>query len=321
MQPYVGSGPYCYSNCLAMMLGGHNPSPSVIEVLTGSPFGFELLAGHLPLFDPYGWDPDQGLDTAIDLLGWTCRREGADDDDEAMAKLRDAVKLGPVLVGPVEMGLLLNHPGFGQPIGADHFLLVLDVDDNRVTYHDPHGFPFATLPAPAFLAAWRADTIGYRSTPYTMRSDFRRVREVSADAALRACLPQAAAWLSRRDDVEVPPGTIGGQDATDRLADMIRAGLDPGVREHMVHFAIRSGRDASPTLPRRSPVSACPRQPVSPPSRPASSAVSSTSWWPARPSGRRKRCEPWARPTPPSPHSSSNPLGEVSRVPLYRAGR
>ncbi len=241
MQPYIGSGPYCYSNSLAMMLGDHAPSPSVIEVLTGSPFGFELLAGHLPLFDPYGWDPDHGLDTAIDLLGWTCRREGAEDDEEAIARLRAAVQVGPVLLGPVEMGLLLNHPGFGQPIGADHFLLVLDVDYDRVRYHDPHGFPYATLPVPAFLAAWRADTIGYKSARYTIRKDFRRVEEVSAEAALRSCLPQAAAWLSQRDDVEVPLGTIGGQEATDSLAEMIRAGLDPGVREHMVHFAIRVG--------------------------------------------------------------------------------
>src|SRR5512138_2133752 len=97
MHPYIGSGPYCYSNSLAMMLGDHAPSPSVIEVLTGSPFGFEALAGHLPLFDPYGWDPDQGLDTAIDLLGWTCRREGAEDDEEAIAKLRDVLKAGPCL--------------------------------------------------------------------------------------------------------------------------------------------------------------------------------------------------------------------------------
>lgn len=241
MHPFIGSGPYCYSNSLAMMLGEQAPSPSVIEVLTGSPFGFELLAGRLPLFDPYGWDPDQGLDTAIDLLGWTCRREGAEDEQEAIGKLRHAVKAGPALVGPVEMGLLLNHPGFNQPIGADHFLLALDVDDDRVRYHDPHGFPHATLPVAAFLAAWRADTIGYKSTCYTIRSNFEQVRQVSEEAALLACLPHAAAWLTLRDDVEVPPGTVGGQDATDRLAEMVLAGLEPGIQGHMVHFAIRVG--------------------------------------------------------------------------------
>src|SRR5246127_3439746 len=89
---YIGSGPYCYANSLAMVLGPAAPSPSVIEVLTGSPFGIELLAGRLPLFDPYGWDPDRGLDDAIALLGWTCQRQGAGDDEQALAMLQDAVK-------------------------------------------------------------------------------------------------------------------------------------------------------------------------------------------------------------------------------------
>jgi hypothetical protein len=61
-----------------MALGPEAPSPSTIEVLTGSPFGFGLLAGRVPLFDPYGWDPNRGLDDAIGRLGWTCRRQGAD---------------------------------------------------------------------------------------------------------------------------------------------------------------------------------------------------------------------------------------------------
>ena len=41
---YIGSGPYCYANSLAMMLGSAAPGPAVIEVLTGSPFGAELIA-------------------------------------------------------------------------------------------------------------------------------------------------------------------------------------------------------------------------------------------------------------------------------------
>ena len=35
MHPYIGSGPYCYANSLAMALGPTAPSPSIIEVLTG----------------------------------------------------------------------------------------------------------------------------------------------------------------------------------------------------------------------------------------------------------------------------------------------
>lgn len=241
MHPYIGSGPYCYANSLAMALGPDAPPPSVIEVLTGSPFGFELLAGRLPLFDPYGWDPDRGLDDAIGQLGWTCRRQGADDDEQALATLRDAVKAGPVLAGPVEFGLLRHLPGMTGPIESDHFVAVLEVDDTLVRFHDPHGCPYATLPIPDFLAAWRADTIGYRTTPYTMRSDFHRVREVTVEAALRTALPGAAAWLRGRDDLPVPTGTIGGTAAVHRLADQVTGGLDEATRGHLANFAIRVG--------------------------------------------------------------------------------
>ncbi|MGW4643426.1 hypothetical protein ACWEN6_33255 [Sphaerisporangium sp. NPDC004334] len=241
MHPYIGSGPYCYANSLAMVLGSTAPSPSVIEVLTGSPFGFELLAERLPLFDPYGWDPDRGLDDAISLLGWTCRRLDADDDEQALAMLRDAVKAGPILAGPVEMGLLYHVPEMSGPIESDHFVTVLEADDKLIRFHDPHGHPYATLPTGDFLAAWRADTIAYRTTPYTMRSEFQRVREVTAEAALHTALPGAVAWLRGRDDLTVPPGTLGGAAGVNRLADMITGGLDPKVHDHLVHFAIRVG--------------------------------------------------------------------------------
>jgi hypothetical protein len=237
MRPYIGSGPYCYANSLAMMLGPAAPAPSVIEVLTGSPFGFQLLDGQLPFFDPYGWD-DRGVDDAIALLGWTCRWQGAPDGEQALAMLRCA---GVVLAGPVEFGLLRHIPGMTGPIESDHFVVVLEVDGAMVRFHDPHGHPYATLPVPDFLAAWRAETIAYRRASYAMRSDFRRVREVTTEQALRAALPGAVAWLRGRDDLVVPPGTIGGGDAVLRLAAMVADGLEPRIQGHLVHFAIRVG--------------------------------------------------------------------------------
>jgi hypothetical protein len=242
VHPYAGNGPYCYANSLAMLLGPAAPSPSAIEVLTGSPFGFELLAGRLPFFDPYGWDPDRGLDDAIALLGWTCQRQGAADDEQALAMLRDAVKAGLVLAGPVEVGLLRHQPEMTGPIGSDHFVCVLEADEELIRFHDPQGFPYATLPAGDFLAAWRAATIiPYKATPYTMRSDFRRVRDVTAEAALRAAMPGAVAWLRGRDDLAVPPGTIGGAAAARQLADLVAGGLDADVRGHLAYFAIKVG--------------------------------------------------------------------------------
>lgn len=241
MHPYIGSGPYCYANSLAMVLGPDAPPPSVIEVLTGSPFGIELFAGRLPFFDPYGWDPNLGLDHAVDLLGWTCDRQSTHDGDQALAMLRDAVEAGPVLAGPVEMGLLGHLPEMTGPIESDHFVTVVEADEQMVRFHDPHGCPYATLPAQDFLAAWRADTIAYQTTPYTMRSDFRQIRDVTTEAALRAALPLAAAWLRGRDDLPVPPGTIGGAAAAHQLANLVSTGLERQMRAHLAHFAIRVG--------------------------------------------------------------------------------
>jgi hypothetical protein len=240
VHPYIGSGPYCYANSLAMMLGPAAPPPSLIEVLTASPFGFQLLAGRVPHFTPYGWYTERGLDDAVAALGWACRTEAAPDDASALATLRNAVRRGPVLAGPLEIGLLRHQPEMSGPIGADHFVQVLEVTDDVVRFHDPQGHPYASLPPSTFLAAWRADTIAYPHQPYTLRTDFRRVRWVTPDAALRKLLPTALAWL-RGIDAPVPPGTLGGAAAANAFADQVAIGLAPDVRNHLLYFAVRLG--------------------------------------------------------------------------------
>ncbi|MFC7593054.1 hypothetical protein ACFQYP_62125 [Nonomuraea antimicrobica] len=149
MFAYIGSGPYCYANSLAMMLGPAAPAPGVIETLTGSPFGMQLIGGAEPYFDPYGWDPELGLDAAVELLGWGCERTHGGTPEEALERLRAAP--GPALAGPVDMALLPYLSG----VSGDHYVVVLAVEDGTVVVHDPHGHPYATLPAAAFLAAWR----------------------------------------------------------------------------------------------------------------------------------------------------------------------
>ena len=103
MTGYVGSGPYCYANSLSMVVGSGR-RPELVETLTGSPFGFQMV-GPLPLFDPAGWDPDTGLDQAVALLGWDCDRETFTSADEAFERLTALCTDGPVFVGPLEMGL------------------------------------------------------------------------------------------------------------------------------------------------------------------------------------------------------------------------
>lgn len=63
--PYVGSGPYCYANSFAMLFGAAAPAVAVIETVTCSPFGMQLVGDAQPFFDPYGWDPQAGFDGAL----------------------------------------------------------------------------------------------------------------------------------------------------------------------------------------------------------------------------------------------------------------
>ncbi|MFI8266633.1 hypothetical protein [Streptomyces sp. NPDC085665] len=241
MLGYIGSGPYCYANSLAMMLGGHSPSTAVIETLTGSPFGAQLIGGSLPLFDPYGWHPEAGLDAAIDLLGWSCTRSEGGTPGEALERLRTACARGPALVGPVDMGLLLYQPGTPHADGGDHYVVVLSAGPDHVELHDPHGHPYATLPIRAFLAAWEARTVSYIDAPFVLRTGFVRHRPVAALDALRRSLPGADRWLAGRDDLPMPAGSLGGSAAVEALADIVAQGTPPGIRTLLTAFGVRVG--------------------------------------------------------------------------------
>ncbi|MER5642668.1 hypothetical protein ABT095_37745 [Kitasatospora sp. NPDC002227] len=241
MLGYTGSGPYCFTNSLAMMLGQDAPSTAVIETLTGSPFGAQLIAGSLPLFDPYGWHPETGLDAAVELLGWSCERSDGGTPAEALDRLRAACSRGPVLVGPVDMGLLLYQPGTPNDGGGDHYVVVLAADQDEVELHDPHGHPYATMPAQAFLGAWEGKGISYIDAPFVLRTDFVRQRLVAPLDALRRSLPRAARWLAGRDELPMPPGSLGGAAAVEALAELVAQGTPPGIRTLLTAFGVRVG--------------------------------------------------------------------------------
>ncbi|MEU9602920.1 hypothetical protein [Streptomyces sp. NPDC048057] len=247
MRSYAGSGPYCYNHSLAMTVGAERmPSPTVLETLTGSPFGVQLIGGTLPMFDPYGWDPELGLNQAVDHLGLSCLRTSGGSPEEALARLREAAARGPVLVGPLDMGLLLYRPGTPDPGFGDHYVVVLSVDgpadgSATVLLHDPQGHPYATTSGAAFVEAWRGEKVTYIDEPFVMRTEFVREREVTVEEALRASLPGAVAWLAGRDDLPMPEGTLGGAAAVEGLAEMVARGLDPELRQLMADFVIRVG--------------------------------------------------------------------------------
>lgn len=109
-------------------------------------------------------------------------------------RLRDAVSLGPVLVGPVDAGFLSYNPNHLSMGGGDHFVMVLAVEEETVLLHDPNGFPCAILPFSDFLPAWKAEHLGSQ-TPYTLRWQFQRVEQVSRAEMIARTLPAIRANL------------------------------------------------------------------------------------------------------------------------------
>ncbi|WP_117193605.1 hypothetical protein [Rhizobium terrae] len=238
--PYIGSGPYCYANSFAMMFGAKAPSVAVIEFATGSPFGMQLVNGTLPFFDPYGWTPEAGFEDALAALGWTSQTIRSPTAEAAFATLKDALSFGPAWVGPVEMGHLHHQPGMTGPIGADHYVVVMGLEEDSVIMHDPQGYPYASLPLGNFMQAWRAETLGYGS-PFTLRTGFHQVENVPEEESIRRSLSSARRWLSMVAGSHAATTALGNGQAAERLAELIDAGADPDLRGHLIHFAVRVG--------------------------------------------------------------------------------
>lgn len=240
---YVGSGPYCYSNSFAMVLGKNAPSTAVIEFAIGGPFGMQMInvpGKRLFFFDPYGWDPAKGFDNALEDMGWRCTEIVGTDETDALAKLHAAVEKGPVFVGPVEMGHLRHQPNAHGPMGADHYVVVLQIDQDYVVMHDPAGYPYATLPVDKFMAAWKTDTLGYGKS-YSMRTNFEPVQRFSEEEIILRCIPSALGYLKMSSGEDMPPGSTGNAEAAESLAKAIETDFNNELRGTLIFFAVQVG--------------------------------------------------------------------------------
>lgn len=245
MLPYIGSGDYCFSNSLHMSLLGSGapaeslPSTGFIECLTTMPFGYTYFK-EAELFFFSGPNPDLGLTRAIETLGWTCTLECGDDEGEALARLRTAVQHGPVLIGPLNMGYLTYNPNHAYLLGADHYVVVLSVEENHVLVHDPKGFPSVALSLENLLNAWRAEgmDLAYTDEPYIMRTDFRPVDAASRQQMIERTLPYIGTNL--RQELW-KPGVYGGVVALRMLAQTFHAQVPERLAVHLFYFALPLG--------------------------------------------------------------------------------
>jgi hypothetical protein len=255
---YTGNGASCYANSLYMALRASGaastglPEPRFLECLTVMPFGtLYLRVGRelLVYFSSPLANPDQGLSTALEVLGWECREERDGTPEAALARLGEAAARGPVIAGPLDMGALGYMPQHAQLSGSDHFVAVLGVEGDRVRVHDPDGYPYAAMPAAEFLRAWRAERVRYAQSPYTMRSAFRQVRQPTRDEMIARTLAVI------RENLAADPGGpdhYGGPRAFRLLAADLRGAVAKRLAGHLTFFALplaaRRGHDAAAFL-------------------------------------------------------------------------
>jgi len=227
---YMGNGPYCTANSLSVIFGDAGPGPATLEVLSGTPFGIAIHGDNITYFTPSRWNPEFGMNNAMDLLGWECDRIFG-SAEESIAVLRRATPDAPVLAGPVEMGLLPYVPGIGQAIGADHNVVVIGMEGDMIRAHDVQGWPFVTVPLDAFLATWQGNTFAYQADAYAVRSNFRQARKVDPHTALRDSIPRSLELLDPAESA----------DAAERAAKLIEAGLSNMQYKYFVEFQIQAG--------------------------------------------------------------------------------
>ena len=123
-------------------------------------------------------------------------------------------------------------------MGGDHWVAVVEDEEDAVVLHDPYGYPHARLPIETFLASWKGDAIRFKRSPYTLRSRFRPVALASRAQAIDRTLPHLAETMSAN-----PGGTdrYGGSQALRRLARLLEDGDPEPLRELLIYVSIAVG--------------------------------------------------------------------------------
>ena len=133
--------------------------------------------------------PDASISNCLRMLGFTWEdffvEEPVADLGEVRDRLARMLERGPVVAGPLDMGLLTYNPNCQGLGGVDHFVCVFALTGTRVRLHDPAGFPCMSMEFQDFAKAWEARTISYRRGSFSMWGAFTRVREPTEEEVYR----------------------------------------------------------------------------------------------------------------------------------------
>ena len=193
MSMYFGDVSLCYTNSLAMALDsyGFDARPERLEALMVMGNGATIVEDHprhpIVFFD--NGMPDASISNCLRMLGFTWEdffvEEPAADLGEVRDRLTRMLERGPVVAGPLDMGLLTYNPNCQGLGGVDHFVCVFALTGTRVRLHDPAGFPCMSMEFQDFAKAWEARAISYRRGSFSMWGAFTRVREPTEEEVYR----------------------------------------------------------------------------------------------------------------------------------------
>lgn len=193
MSMYFGDVSLCYTNSLAMALDsfGFDMRPEHLEALMVMGNGASVVEDdpqHPIVFFDNGM-PDESISNCLRILGFTWEEFFVEEPVAALAEVRDRLarllERGPVVAGPLDMGLLTYNPNFRALGGVDHFVCVFGLAGSRVQLHDPAGFPCMSMDFEDFAKAWEARAISYKRGAFSMWGGFTRVREPGSEEVYR----------------------------------------------------------------------------------------------------------------------------------------
>ena len=237
MSMYFGDVSLCYTNSLAMALDsvGVDVRPEYLEALMVMGNGASIMKDdprHPLVFFDNG-EPDVSISNCLRMLGFAWEDffvEGPTTDlTEVRDRLARMLESGPVVAGPLDMGLLTYNPNFHGLGGVDHFVCVLGLDGGRVHLHDPAGFPCMSMDFDDFAKAWEARAISFRRGSFSMWGAFTRVREPTQEEVYR----EVSSIMRKRYDA-------GEQGVIRSYAEAIRHnGMSPQQKGIHQYFSFR----------------------------------------------------------------------------------
>ena len=120
--------------------------------------------------------------------------------------------------------------------------VLLDMNDDQVTLHDPWGFPYVFLSLAELEAAWRADLVQYKGGYFRHWHAPQRVRTPSDDTVYGEALEQFRSSYHESDRISAKQQILVGADAIQEVAGRARHRILPrAALEHLRLFALRLG--------------------------------------------------------------------------------